>query len=108
MIFGRGAGDVPALLKPRIKVFLADTAFLALAVGRLPVAAGFALHEDEFHVVLDDRVWLVGFAEELAGLVGLEDGIGNLVPDDRVQVVEAQPPAKDGDVGMKREYQMPS
>ena len=74
----------------------------------LPVAARLPLHEDELHVVLDDGVRLVGFPQELRAVGDLVGGVGDLVPDDRVQVVEADPPADDADVGMEGKDEMAS
>jgi hypothetical protein len=47
-----GAGDGPELLKPFIEFVLGNHAQAALFLGGLAVAAGFALHEDVFNVVL--------------------------------------------------------
>ena len=108
MVLGRGTGDVPDLLEPLIKFSLAEAAGFALAVGWLPIPPRLALHQNELHVILDNRVRLVRFAEEFAGLVGLENSVGNLVPDDRVQVVETEAAAEDTDVRMQRKHQVPA
>ena len=98
----RGAGDGPELLKPFIEFVLGNHAQAALFLGRLAVAARLALHEDEFDVVLDDGVWLVGFAEEFRAVAHFVAGVGNLVPDDWIQVVETELAALHADVRMKR------
>jgi len=64
MKLGGGPGQVPDLLKPAIEIFLFDLAGLPLGLGRLAVASRFPLHQDEFHIVFDDRVGLIRLAEE--------------------------------------------
>src|SRR3972149_6430003 len=57
---------------------------------RLAIAAGFALHEDKLDVILDHGVGLVGLAEKSTSAVFHFVGrVGDFVPDDRRQIVEA-------------------
>ena len=55
----------------------------------LAVAARFPLHEDELDVILDHRVGLERLPQETRGPGHFVNGVGNLVPDDGCQVVEA-------------------
>ena len=57
---------------------------------RTSITAGLPLHQDEFDIVLDHGVWFVRLAEEARAVpLHLVDGIGDLMPDDRSQVVVA-------------------
>ncbi len=107
---GPGAlpGDVvPDLAEEAGEVLLGDAAFLPLLGGGLAVAPGLPLHEDVLNLGLDDGPGLVGLAQEEAGAVRLEGGVGLFVPDDGVQVVKAQLPAPHLDVGVKGKDQVP-
>src|ERR1041384_6045504 len=108
MVFGGSTRDVPDLLKPLPELFLVDATSITLTVGRLPVTAGLALHQDELYVVLDDRIRLIRFAEELRAVGDFIGGIGDFVPDDWIQIVEPNLAAEDADVSMEREYKMPA
>ncbi len=101
MFFGGRSGDVPNLLKPPVEILFPDSARVSLPLGRLPVSSRFSLHEDKLHVVLDDGVWLIRFAQELRSVGDLVRGVGNFVPNDRVQVVKADTPADDANVSVK-------
>ncbi len=103
MLFGGRSGDVPDLLKPSTEFVFGDSAFVSLRDSRLPVAPRFPLHKDELHVVLDDGVRLIWFPQKLRSVGDFIRSVGNLVPDDRVQVVKTDPPADDADIGMKGE-----
>ena len=65
MLLGGRPGEIPKLLEPPVELVFGNHAKFALVFGRLPVAAGLALHQDEFDVVFDDGVRFVWFAEEL-------------------------------------------
>lgn len=69
-----------------------------------PVAAGFALHENELDIVLDDGVGFVGFSEKAARpVVHFIDRVGDFVPDDGSEVVESDSPAALLNRGMERD-----
>ena len=106
MVFRGSAGDIPNLLKPAVELLFADPALVSLRGGRLPIAPRLPLHENEFHIVLDDGIGLVGFSEELGTVGDLIRGIGDLVPDDRIQIVKANSPTDDANVSMKRKNKM--
>ena len=108
VLFGRCSRYVPDLLKPAVEGVLFDPARVALLIGRFPVAARLSLHQDELHVVLDDGVWLVGLSQELRSVFDLVGSVGDLVPDDGVQVVEADPSADDADVGVQGKHEVAS
>ena len=55
--------------------------------SRLAVPARLALHQDEFNVILDDTIRLVGFTEKATASFNFVLRVGNLVPDDRSEVV---------------------
>src|SRR6266571_2842676 len=87
-----GAGDAgPHLLKPLLIVLRGDHAEHASGEGRRTIAARLALHQDEFDVVLDDRIRLVRLPEKTASVARrFIDGVGDLVPDDGRKIGEAQ------------------
>jgi hypothetical protein len=66
------------------------------------------LHEDEFDVVFDDGIGFVGFAEESAAAGDFILGVGDLVPDDRGEVVEANCFAMFLNRGVKRNNSVPA
>ena len=83
-MFGGSAGDAPELLKPLIVVFLFDSTLITLKVCWLSVATWFPLHQNEFDVIFDYRIRLIGFAKKFAAVLNFITGIGNLMPDDRI------------------------
>lgn len=99
---------MPDLLKPTVKYILFNSACLALLAGWFSIPAGFALHEDEFHVILDNCVRLVGLPQELRSVFNLVGGVGDFMPDDWVQVVESDPSADDADVSVQGKYKVAS
>jgi len=54
-----------------------------------PIAAWLALHQDELEVILDDGVRLERLAKEPVRASRPADRVGDLVPDDRCDVVIA-------------------
>ena len=108
MLLSRGARDIPYLLKPLVEIFFPDSAFLSLCIRWLPVSARLTLHQNEFHIILYNGVRFVRFAEELGSVLYLIGGVGDLVPDDRVQVVESDAPADDADIGVQRKNKVTS
>lgn len=101
MLLCRCSGNLPDLLKPAIKGFLFDSACVSLLGRWFPVTPRLPLHQDEFHVVLDDGIRLVGLPKELRSVFDLVGSIGDLMPDDRIQIVESNPAADDADVGVE-------
>ncbi len=65
MVFSGSAGDSPDLLEPTIKFFFTQFTRYSLSIGRLPITTWFPLHENEFHIVLDDGIRFIRLAEEL-------------------------------------------
>jgi len=58
---------------------------------RPSIAPRLALHQNELDVILDDAVGLKRFAQEApASPIGLVSRIGDLVPDDRREIVKPQ------------------
>lgn len=106
MLSGRSPGDVPELAEPGVVVLLINHRESALFLRRLAIAAGLPLHQDKLDVVLNDGIRLVGFAEEFGAVLNLIIGIGNLVPDDRIQIIEAQVTATDTNVSMQWKHSM--
>src|SRR6267143_795112 len=84
----------PDLLEPSLVLVAGNDAENAGRHARAAVPARLALHEDELDIVLDDCFGFVRLAQEPPAIAGgLVDGIGDLVPDDRREVVESQSPA---------------
>ena len=75
MLTGRGSGDVPKLLEPNLVIFLLNHGESALLKCRLPIAAGFTLHEDKLDVVFDDSVRFVRLAKKLRTVLDLVVGV---------------------------------
>ena len=111
---GNGAGcclvDAPGIFqicwKPLSELFLGYLACFALCFRGLPISPRLALHEDEFHVVLDDGVGFIRLAQKLRPVRHFIGGIGDFVPDDGVQIVKANPSADDTNVGMEGENEV--
>ncbi len=91
MPLGRSTGQsCPYLLKPYPVILGRDHAQNPGRKRRTAVTAGLAFHEDEFDVVLDNAVRLIRFAEEAAAIPArFIDCVGNLVPDDRCEIIES-------------------
>lgn len=107
MVLGRSSRYVPNLLKPAIKLFFVDFAGFALRFGRFPISSGLPLHEYEFHIIFDNRVGFIRFAEEFRAIRDLIGGIGDFVPDNRIEVVKPDPPTNHADVCMQRKHEVP-
>jgi len=61
-----------------------------LLFGRLAIAAGLAEHQDKFDIVFDDRIGFVGFSKEPGSTVfDFVFCVGDFVPKDRSEIVEA-------------------
>src|SRR6266702_5968554 len=92
VIASGGAGDAgPHLLKPLLVILSGDHAEHSSGERWRAIAARFALHQDEFNVVLDDRVRLVRLPEKTASVARrLINRVGDLVPDDRREIGETQ------------------
>ena len=80
----------PDLLKPQLMLLAGYDAQHAGGGGGSAVATGLSLHQDELDVILDHRVWLVWLAQKAGAVFHLMDGVRNLLPDDRRQVIEAE------------------
>ena len=61
--------------------------------GGAPVPAGLALHQNIVHVVLDDRIGFVRLAKEAGPVLDFIRGVGNLAPEDALEIVKAELPA---------------
>jgi hypothetical protein len=59
-------------------------------------------HENEFDIVLDHRIRFVGLTKEAGAVLDLVRGIGNFVPDDWGEIVEADSLAVNLNRRMKR------
>src|SRR5689334_19056687 len=66
------------------------------------------LHEDELDVVLHNRVRLEWLAEEASSVFHLVDGIRDLVPDDRCDVLEPDHAAMLLNRSMQRDNRVPA
>jgi hypothetical protein len=86
----------------------ADDAEQTLASRRAAVSTGLALHQNKLDIVLDYGIRLVGFAEKSAPAGNLVVRIGDLVPDDRREVVEADLLAVVLNRRVKRDDSMPA
>ena len=106
---GRSRKPGPYLGKPCFVAFDWNYAQQSSRIGGTAVATWLALHQDELDVVLDYGIRLVGLAEKsAAAIVHLMHDVGNLVPNDRRQIVEADGSTVFLDRGMQRNHGMPS
>jgi hypothetical protein len=101
MTLGGSTRDVPDLLKPFLEFDLGDSAFSPLLEAGRSITSWFPLHQDEFHVVLDDRIRLVRFPQKLGPVLDFIGRIGDFVPDNGIEVVETNFAAEDADVRME-------
>jgi hypothetical protein len=105
-MLGGCSGDVPYLLKPSIKLSLSKPTGITLPVCRFSIASGLPLHEDKLHVVFYNGIGLVRFAEELRAVGNLIRGVGDLVPDNRIEIIKPDATANNRDVGMEGKNEM--
>lgn len=105
-MLGGCSSNVPNLLKPSIKLSLRKPTGIALPVCRFSIAAGFPLHEDKFHVVFYNGIRFVRFTEELRSVGNLIRGVGDLVPDNRIEIIKADATTNDRDVGVEGKNEM--
>ena len=95
MVPGGGPCDTcPDLLKPNLVSVRGYHTQHPCRNTRAAVSAGLPLHKDEFDVIFDYSIGLVGLAKKSAAItLGLINGVGYLVPDNRSEVAEPDPPA---------------
>ena len=108
VFFRRRAANLPCLSEPLVVFFFCHLAEPALLVRRLPITSRFPLHQNELYVILDDSVRLVWLSEEARTILDLKRRVGDLVPDDGIQIVEPDSAAIDGDVCVEWDDDMPS
>ncbi len=97
----RPCHSIPNLLKPFLIILRRDHAQNSCAILGSSVAAWLPLHQNELDVVLDDCIRLVGLSEEAPAVLYFVRCIGNFVPDDWRQIIEANPPAMFLNSGME-------
>src|SRR6266852_4386160 len=104
---GGTSNTSPYLLKPLLVILGGDHAEHASGQRWRAIAARLALHQNEFDVVLDDRVGFVRLAEKTAAIpIRLVHCICDLVPDDRREIGETQTTAVLLDRSMQRNNRM--
>src|SRR6185437_9927955 len=109
MMARRSSGDSrPDLLKPLLIILSGNYAQHPSRNIGSSVTAGFALHEDEFDVILNNGIRLVGFSKKAGAIFDLMHSIRNFVPDNRRQIIEAKLAAMLLNCGMERDNGMPS
>jgi len=77
-----------------------------LHFSRLPVSAGLPQHQNELCIILDNGVWLVRFTQKRRPVFNFIAGIGDLVPNDRSEIIKANAPGSDNDVSVHRHHDM--
>src|SRR5712671_1391786 len=80
---------MPDLLKPFLVILRRDDAQDPRTILRCPIATRFSLHQNKLNVIFYDRVRLVRFSKKTSPVFDLVRGVGNFVPDDWRQVIEA-------------------
>jgi hypothetical protein len=90
-------------------IVLVDQAQQALLLRGAAVGAGFAKQQDVLDIVLDDAVGFVRLAEKACAIArDLSHRVGNLVPEDRGEVVETEIQTFAREVGVQWDNAMPS
>ena len=108
-VFSGGcASECPDLLEVLAVQVFRDDRHDSGREGWATIAARLSLEEDEFDVVLDHRVWLVGFSEKARTIGYFQSCVGDLMPDDWRQVVISQRAATFLDAGVEGENDMAS
>jgi len=79
----------PDLLKPPLVVFAGNNRENPSCQRRTSVTTRFSLHKDELDIVLDHGVGLEGLSQKATSVLDFIGGVGNLVPNDRRKIVEA-------------------
>src|SRR2546425_1146851 len=73
----------------------------------LAITSGLSKHQDVFNVILNDRVWFIRLPQKRGAIFDLIACIGDLVPQDRGQVIEADSPAAYRNIRVEGHYHMP-
>ncbi len=94
--------SVPDLLEPLLVFFLSESGCVPLLICRLTIPPRFAKHQDELYVIFNNGIGLVGLAEKARPVFDLVIGIGDFVPKNRTEVVEANLPGPNHDIGVHR------
>src|SRR5437899_2265603 len=76
------------LIKPRTMLLLADEAENPHRFAWPSVPSWLSEHQYVLDVILDDSIGLVRLTEKRCAVLNLERGVGDLVPNDRREVVE--------------------
>src|SRR5690242_2119273 len=106
-MFGRGPGNsLPDLLKPFLVIVRRYEAQNLRRNIRCAVSTWLSLHQNEFNVVLNHGVGLIRFPQEARTVFDFIRCIRDFMPDDRRQVVEANPPTMFLYRRMKRNYRV--
>lgn len=91
MISRGSAWDIgPNLSEPCFVKRVGNDAHRSLEEFRASVASRFSFHQDELDIVLDNGIRFIWFSEEAGPIArDFEGGVGDFVPDDRREVIEA-------------------
>src|SRR5438132_10867110 len=100
------AQDAPALTRQVRSRFaetsrgipLAQARGIALWDGWLSISPGLAEHQNKLNVVFDDRVRLVWFSQERRSVLHFIVGVGDFVPDNRIEIIKSNAPCSDDNV----------
>ena len=112
---GNGAGwcrvDSPVMSDQKPEPFrvliLREHGRLALLAGRLAIAARFPEHQNVLHVVFQDGVRLVGLPQKRGTVLHFVVGVGDLVPEDRSEVIEAHATGAHADIRVQGHDHVP-
>src|SRR5271169_5119630 len=102
----RSCYSCPDLLKPCLVIIGGNQAKYFRRNVRGPIPAWLSLHQNKLNIVLDDRVRLIGLPQKPGAPLNLVRGVGNLMPDNRSEVVKTDPSAVFLNRGMKRYHGM--
>jgi len=107
---GRSAGYAgPDRLKPLLVIFIGYYGQNTRCNGRFSIAPVLAFHQNVFNVILDNAVRFIRFTKEPAAIsICFIPGIGDLVPDDRREIVIAYLSAMLLNGRVKRDDGMPA
>src|SRR5437773_2725143 len=100
------ARDCPYLLKPFLVLLLREPRRVTLHFSGLPVSSGLSQHQNKLCIILYNGVWLVGLAQKRRTIFNFVASVGDLVPNDRSEIIKANAACSDNDVGVHWHYDM--
>jgi len=108
LLVGSPLGPSHTCRKPPLVLLLRKPGRFPLLATGLAVPARLPQHEDKLNVIFDDGIGLVRLSQETGPVLDLVACVRYLVPQNRSEVVEADPPGPHDDVCVQRDDRMPA